>query len=94
MARSNNCVGSEDLFDRLIEDGGDTKGERQARIVLSLLDGIDGLTGDLELLRQVCLSPIAFCPKLRTFNLFFTRSAFGPPTARSDRRTPWRWTHR
>lgn len=29
MARSNNGVGSEDLFDRLIEDGGDTKGERQ-----------------------------------------------------------------
>jgi hypothetical protein len=49
-----------DGFDGAAEEAGKFEGERKAGIELPSLDGVDGLTGDLEFLGEVGLGPVAF----------------------------------
>lgn len=46
---------------------GDFERQRQARLVLLSLDGIDGLAGNLEAFRQIGLGPVARGPEETQF---------------------------
>lgn len=50
----------EDVLDPHAEERGDAKCERQARIVLFVLERIHGLTRDFESVRELALRPVAF----------------------------------
>ena len=50
----------EERFDRLTKEARDFEGERQARVVLARLDGIDALARHVEPFRQLGLTPVAF----------------------------------
>ncbi len=52
-------VGKEDGLDRLLEQPRDAERERQAGVVLAVLDRVDGLTGDLQLFGEPRLRPVA-----------------------------------
>lgn len=47
------------LFDAETEEPGSPEGERQARIELACLDGVDGLPGHIEGVGQLRLRPVA-----------------------------------
>jgi len=51
--------GGEHLLDGQAEQLGDSKGERQRRVVLARLDGVDALPRDAETLGEVALAPVA-----------------------------------
>ena len=55
------CFILEERFDRLTKEARDFEGERQARVVLARLDGIDTLARHIEPFRQLGLTPAAFC---------------------------------
>ena len=54
----------EDLFDPQIEQLGDGKGQRQGRVVLAGLDGVDALTGHTEPFGKARLAPGPQGPQL------------------------------
>src|SRR5690606_10909099 len=57
VRRSGGGVVEEDGLDGAPEDAGDAEGQRQGRIVLAGLDGVDGLARDAQARGQVALAP-------------------------------------
>lgn len=41
------------------EESGDAKGKWERRVILAGFNGVDGLTGDLKALGEICLRPVA-----------------------------------
>ena len=52
---------SEDGFDGAVEEASEFEGQWEAGVEFAGLDGVDGLTRDLEALGEVGLGPVAFC---------------------------------
>lgn len=50
----------EDSLDRQAEEASDLEGERETRVVLASLDGVDALAGNIETLGELRLAPAAF----------------------------------
>ena len=50
----------EDRFDGLLEQPCDHERQGKARVISAGLDGVDGLTRDSKVLREIALGPTAF----------------------------------
>ena len=49
------------LLDRHVKQPGNAEGQGKGWVVFAGLDGVDSLTGHIEVHRKVCLRPITFC---------------------------------
>lgn len=56
-------TGFKDHFNRLLEDPGDTEGEREAGVVLPGFNSVDRLARYMKPLSKFCLRPVTLCSK-------------------------------
>src|SRR5688572_13759885 len=81
-------IRAENRFDRLLEQPGDREGQRETGVILPGLDGVDGLPGHLEPLRQIGLRPGPLGPQHpETIGHRYFRRTISWPMAQLKNRT-------
>ena len=88
ILRTGSSIGAEDRLDRLLEQPGDREGQGETGVVLPGLDGVYGLPGHLEPLRQIGLRPGPLGPQHpETIGHRYFRRTISWPMAQLKNRT-------